>query len=58
MNIRLWHSPYNGGWIWFAPRNLKRFSGGWIARDHKLWWALFGFSGSITLQTWPWHRSP
>lgn len=56
MNIRLWDAPYNGGWIYFDKRNLKRCAGGWIKSDHKLWWAVFGFSGSIILQTWPWQK--
>lgn len=53
MRVRLWRSPYNGGWIWFSRRNLRRFSAGWIGNDRKLWWALLGFSGSITIQTSP-----
>lgn len=58
MRIRLWHSPYNGGWIWFSRENLKRIDAGWEPRNHKLWWALFGFSGSIILRSWPWQRPP
>ena len=57
MNIILWHSPLNGGWIWFSKKNIKRFSWGWIEEDHKFWWAIFGFSGAIILQTWPWQSN-
>jgi hypothetical protein len=54
MRVRLWDSPYNGGWIWFARRNLRRFSFG---RDGStFWWAILGFSGSITIQNWPGRR--
>ncbi len=56
MHIKLWGAPLNGGWIWFDRENIKRFSGGWIKKDHKLWWAVFGFSGSITLQTMPFFK--
>lgn len=28
MHVRLWNSPYNGGWIWFDRQQLKRFSVG------------------------------
>ena len=58
MNVRLWSSPYNGGWIWFSRDNIKRLAGGWIKEDHKLWWAILGFSGSIIIQTWPWQKEP
>lgn len=54
MNIRLWSSPYNGGWIWFDRRNLKRCSIGW--NRPQFWGAIFGISWSILLQTWPWER--
>ena len=56
MNVQLWHSPYNGGWVWFDRKNLGRFAWGW--RKEKLWWAIFGFSGSFTLQSWPWQKRP
>ena len=56
MNIRLWHDPYNGGWIWFSRDNLKRFEAGRAGK--KYWWAILGFSGSITIQSWPWQKSP
>lgn len=58
MNVNLWHGPYNGGWVWWSKRNLRRFSGGWIVEDRKLWWAVIGFSGLIILQTWPWQKNP
>lgn len=58
MRIRLWHSPYNGGWIWFARRNLNRFEWGWDGEDHKLWWAILGFSATFTIQTAPWGKRP
>lgn len=54
MNLKLWDSPYNGGWIWFSRSNWRRLDVGW--KNHKLWWVIFGFCGSITLQTWPWKR--
>ena len=53
MNIRLPGSPYNGGWIWFSRDNLRRCAVGWERDDHQLWWAIFGFSGSIIMQRWP-----
>jgi hypothetical protein len=47
MHVRLWNPPYTGGWIWFSRDNLRRCQ---IGRDGRtVWWALFGFSGSITL---------
>lgn len=58
MHVRLWHGPYNGGWVWFTRDNLRRCAVGWERRNHKLWWAIFGFSGLIILQTWPWKRDP
>lgn len=54
MHVRLWNDPCNGGWIWWSRQNLTRFSAGWDRP--QLWWAVFGFSGSITLQTWPWQK--
>lgn len=56
MNVRLWHNPYNGGWIWFSRNNLRRFD--WGRDGVKVWWAILGFSGSILLQSWPWQRYP
>lgn len=56
MFIRLWDAPFNGGCIYFDKRNLKRCSCGWVKSNHKLWWAVFGFCGDITLQTCPWHK--
>ncbi len=53
MHIKLWNPPFNGGWIWFNKKNIKRFSCGWIKEDRKLWWAVLGFSGSLLLQTPP-----
>lgn len=56
MHVRLWHSPYNGGWIWFNAANIGRCSIG--RHGHKFWGAVFGLSWSIILQTWPWQKSP
>lgn len=55
MYVRLWHSPYNGGWIWFDRSNLRRCEIGW--GGIRLWWAIFGFSGSLTIQSWPWQSA-
>lgn len=56
MRVNLWNSPYNGGWIWFDRRNLSRCQAG--RNGCKIWWAVFGFCGSIYLQTWPWQKVP
>lgn len=56
MNVRLWDSPYNGGWIWFDRRNLWRVKVGWDRP--KFWWAVLGFSGLLYLQSWPWQSRP
>jgi hypothetical protein len=67
MNVRLWHAPYNGGWIWFDRTQLRRFACGWgVARtdwkgggrDPVLWWCFGGFCGRIVLQSWPWQTNP
>lgn len=58
MKIRLWHSPYNGGWIWFDRANLRRCQIGWRHENWSLWWAILGFSGGIKIQSWPWQRNP
>ncbi len=55
-HVRLWHSPYNGGWIWFDRKQLKRFASRW--RRQTLWWCLFGFCGRLTLQSTPWGKDP
>lgn len=54
----LWDAPMNSLSIWFSRANLKRCSIGWSdlkgKRDnHTFWWAIFGFSGTVTIQTWP-----
>jgi hypothetical protein len=54
MKVRLWDNVHNGGWVWFDRKNLRRFQAGWTGE--KLWWAVWGFSGTIYLQTWPWQR--
>jgi hypothetical protein len=56
MHIYLWNAPYNGGWIWFSRANLRRCECGRINNNNTFWWAVFGFSGRITIQTWPWQR--
>lgn len=56
INVSLWHSPYNGGWVWFDKKQLKRFDYGW--RRPTLWWCLCGFCGRITLQSTPWGKDP
>jgi hypothetical protein len=56
IRVSLWHSPYNGGWIWIDRKQWKRFSCGW--RKPKLWWCLGGFCGSITIQSVPWGKDP
>jgi hypothetical protein len=54
--VRLWHDPYNGGWVWFSREHLFSFRAAW--HRPKLWWTIFGFCGSLTLQSWPWRQSP
>jgi len=54
----LWDPPLNAIDIWFSRDNLKRCSIGWSdlkgKRDnHTFWWAIFGFSGTVLIQTWP-----
>ena len=72
MHIRLWHNPYNGGWIGFDRKRVKRFHCGGFSEDYKyahlndgkpdidrsIWWCFFGFWGRIYLQTWPWQQNP
>lgn len=63
MRLKLWHFPYNGLSIWFDRANLRRCKIGWgdIRQDHvnwSFWWAIFGFSGGLTLQSWPWQQNP
>lgn len=58
MHIRLWHAPYNGISIWFASQNIKRCQIGVRHDNWTMWWAIFGFSGGLTLQSWPWQRHP
>lgn len=58
MQIRLWNFPYNAISIWFSRENIRRCEIGWgdVRKDHvnhTFWWAIFGFSGTILLQTWP-----
>lgn len=56
--LRLWDSPHNGGWVWFGGSNLRRFDFGFLKSSKTVWWALFGFSGSISFATsiFPWCR--
>lgn len=56
LNVSLWHSPYNGGWIWFDRKQWKRFDCGW--RRPTLWWCFAGFCGRLTLQSTPWGKDP
>lgn len=72
MHIRLWHSPYNSGSIWFDRKQIKRFDFGGFSKDYKyahvndgkpdidrtIWWCFFGFCGHILLQSWPWQKHP
>ena len=67
MNIRLWHAPYNGGWIWFDRAQWRRFACGWRPQigsewkggpDPVLWWCFGGFCGRILLRSWPWQPYP
>jgi hypothetical protein len=66
LHVRLWHSPYNGGWIRFDGSQWRRFRCGWGAGRHDwkggpdpvLWWCLFGFCGYILIQSWPWQKDP
>ncbi len=51
-HVRLWNAPYNGGWVWFDSKQIRRFSGGW--EKPTLWWCFAGFCGRFTLQTLPW----
>jgi hypothetical protein len=70
-NVRLWHSPYTGGWVWFDKSQWRHCRGGWGVGEPKrgagsykrewtpvLWWCLFGFCGRIIIQTWPWQKNP
>ena len=56
IRVNLWGRPYNGGWVWFDKKQIKRFDYGW----HKptLWGCVFGICWRITLQTWPWQHKP
>lgn len=59
----LWHPPYNTISVWFSRDNLRRCSIGWSdlkgKRDnYSFWWAIFGFSGGIVIQSWPWQKRP
>lgn len=68
IKVRLWNSPYNGGWIWFDRKQIKCFRFGGFSKDYKyaylnngepeidrtIYWCIFGFCGRFTLQTWPW----
>lgn len=56
MNVKLWDSPYNGGWIWFSRANLNRCQLGLKHENWSFWWAIFGFSGAFVFQSWPWQR--
>lgn len=68
IHIKLWHSPFNGGWIGFDRKQWKRFSFGWngkeydhlgnLEEDRTLWWCIFGFWGRILIKTWPWQKHP
>ena len=55
-HVRLWHGPYNGGWVWFDKKQWKRFSCGW--HSPTLWWCFGGFCGRLTLQSVPWGKDP
>lgn len=57
-----WDVPCNSVSIWFARRNLGRLDVGWNSpkqlREDKLandlfWWAILGFSGTVTILSWP-----
>lgn len=50
MLVRLPGYPYNGGWIWFSRENLRRCEVGWKHENADFWWAIFGFSGSISFK--------
>ncbi|MFV1089981.1 hypothetical protein QML66_27745 [Klebsiella pneumoniae] len=70
MRINLWNRVYNGGWIWFDVKQIKRFDCGGFGKDYKyaylnngkpdidrsIWWCFFGFCGRIYLQKWPWQK--
>lgn len=66
INVRLWHSPYNGGWIRFDRKQWRRWACGFGAsrndwkggQDPVLWWCFGGFWGRIILQSWPWQTDP
>jgi hypothetical protein len=67
MHIRLWHAPYNGGWIGFDRKQWRRWACGWKVGpqnswkggpDPVLWWCFGGFWGRILLQSWPWQKNP
>ncbi len=63
-HIKLWNTPYNGGWIWFDRKQMKRFSGGYGIKDTDhvggeyieptLWWCIGGFCGRFLICEWPW----
>lgn len=68
MKVNLWHRPYNGGWVYFDRKQVKRWRCGWGHVDYNhvgerevepvLWWCFFGFCGRITIQSWPWQKNP
>lgn len=63
MNIRLWHSPFNGGHIWFSRKALLncRIGYGDIRKDNvnwSFWWSIFGICGGFVIQSWPWGKRP